>query len=1043
VKHSGSNPINQSRTSPIRTMGIVLSALSLTVALILLNSPMSVQAQGAVQLRLLQSDSDRIVLELEVSNYTVQSQKTDGKNYSIVTASGLDVAGLPGAPQLPIKGTMVGLPPGAQASLQILADDSRREILAAPVLSAPTGKGQYNPQTGAVINVAQSITPDSKIYTANQFYPSDTARVASVSNWRSQHVALVEFHPFQYNPVTQQLVFHNRIRIQINLTYPRGKTAAALGGTVNEGSFESVFQQNLLNYTSALDWRAPTNVPATSSRQPSVYSGGPWYKIGVNADGIYKITCTQLANAGINLGALDITTLKILKQGTELAINVAGSNWSICDSTKYLEFFGQAPNSKYTNTNIYWLTFGGVAGKRMGQRVGSGVNPINTYTDTLHLEQNKFYVSTTPLAENADHWFWTILFMSGLGSTDSADYPFQLNDPVTGGFSATLQAAFSGYDGIHHLQIAVNGNPIVASANWSGRNVYTATTTFPASYLNAGTNTLTVTGINDFNSYIDAIYVNSFDLNYQRAFTTTNDTLRLRQVDAGSWQFQANGFTNPQIEMYDITDPFSVTQVTTSTVSAGAFYTLQVSDVTTTPHQYLALTSAQVQSPASFVADISSDLHGTNGADYIIIAYHDFITTVLCPTPADYSLACLKKHRESVAGGGYRVKIVDVQDVYDEFSDGLVDAQAIRDFLQFTYNNWQSPKPSFVLLVGDGHFDFKGYCITPGNCPRITTPPNTVFIPPYMRMVDPWGGETDSDNRYVSFNDATGDTFPNMMIGRFPVNSTAEVDAMVAKTLANEPSSLSGAWRSVFTFVTDKAYIPNSNPPPAWIPEPAGPFWSLSDEVAGNSQYIHSGWTAERIYYNPCPSNFTSDGVSYPCNLSYPSYSDINVAHSAILSAINSGRLIVNYIGHGADVAWNSDNGTSLFQKTDVGTLTNSGKYPVFLDMTCLTGYFVYPGNASLEEVNVRTAGKGALASWSPTGQGLAQGHDFLDRGFFEALAQHGAGQLGVLTMAGQSYLWVNAGGGHRDLIDTFVVLGDPAARLQVINYSFLPFVRK
>jgi hypothetical protein len=148
----------------------------------------------------------------------------------------------------------------------------------------------------------------------------------------------------------------------------------------------------------------------------------------------------------------------------------------------------------------------------------------------------------------------------------------------------------------------------------------------------------------------------------------------------------------------------------------------------------------------AFLDQPSDLIHPANGADYLIITHQDFYTAVQ-PLANDR------------ASRGLRVKMVKVQDVYDEFNFGLLDPQAIRDFLAYAYHNWQPPAPTFVLLVGDGTFDPLNYL---GDL-------RPEFIPPYLADVDYWIGETAADNRYVS---VSGDDFlPDMALGRLPVNT--------------------------------------------------------------------------------------------------------------------------------------------------------------------------------------------------------------------------------------------------------------------------------
>jgi hypothetical protein len=89
--------------------------------------------------------------------------------------------------------------------------------------------------------------------------------------------------------------------------------------------------------------------------------------------------------------------------------------------------------------------------------------------------------------------------------------------------------------------------------------------------------------------------------------------------------------------------------------------------------------------------------------------------------------------------------------------------------------------------------------------------------------------------------------------------------------------------------------------------------------------------------------------------------------------------------------------------------------------------------------VVTRAEGKGAVASWSPTGLGVVSGHDCLDRGFFQALFQDGLLTLGQATTAGKLNLL--ASGSNLDLLDTYLLFGDPALHIpgRPTYRSFIP----
>ena len=104
------------------------------------------------------------------------------------------------------------------------------------------------------------------------------------------------------------------------------------------------------------------------------------------------------------------------------------------------------------------------------------------------------------------------------------------------------------------------------------------------------------------------------------------------------------------------------------------------------------------------------------------------------------------------------------------------------------------------------------------------------------------------------------------------------------------------------------------------------------------------------------------------------------------------------------------------------------------LPMTCYDGYHIFPQSNldSMGERIVRATGRGAVASWSPTGLGVATAHDFLDQGFLDALFKDGLRRVGEATTAGKLNLWAAAG--NHDLLDTYILFGDPALRVNALD---------
>ena len=95
---------------------------------------------------------------------------------------------------------------------------------------------------------------------------------------------------------------------------------------------------------------------------------------------------------------LDPRTFKLLNQGVEIPLYVFGEQDGFLIPEDYLLFYGQKINTKFTNTNIYWLSWGSANGLRMSTQDGSvhdATSPI-IFQDYLHLEENDLYISEFP-----------------------------------------------------------------------------------------------------------------------------------------------------------------------------------------------------------------------------------------------------------------------------------------------------------------------------------------------------------------------------------------------------------------------------------------------------------------------------------------------------------------------------------------------------------------------------------------------------------------------------------------------------------------------
>jgi hypothetical protein len=123
-------------------------------------------------------------------------------------------------------------------------------------------------------------------------------------------------------------------------------------------------------------------------------------------------------------------------------------------------------------------------------------------------------------------------------------------------------------------------------------------------------------------------------------------------------------------------------------------------------------------------------------------------------------------------------------------------------------------------------------------------------------------------------------------------------------------------------------------------------------------------------------------------------------ANQAAINAINAGVGLMLYNGHSNH--WNyakleDRSGTAvapLMSISDAPSLANGEKLFVGLSMTCLTSQFAMPAvTGTLDELFVRSATGGAVATWGPSGQSVAHGHELLAKGLCEQVAQFSAQQ--------------------------------------------------
>ena len=256
--------------------------------------------------------------------------------------------------------------------------------------------------------------------------------------------------------------------------------------------------------------------------------------------------------------------------------------------------------------------------------------------------------------------------------------------------------------------------------------------------------------------------------------------------------------------------------------------------------------------PDSIVQNIPSDLRNlSNGADYIIITHKDFIPAA--QRLADYRSSNL----QGVATP--RIKVVDVDQIYNEFSYGLMNPLALNSFAKYAYESWQSPAPQYIALMGDMSYDYRK--IFP------TSRPNFIPSPSYHATIY---GQAPSDNAIVTVSG--NDIIPDIALGRISCETMEEADILVDKII-NYPADANKDWKQNVLLVSS----------------------GLSAEDENQFKFNDRNILLENSYLKPNGIKATKI-FRYP---NKPEYLPFQGEGPDIRREIDNGAVIVNYYGHG------------------------------------------------------------------------------------------------------------------------------------------------
>ena len=978
----------------------------LVIALLAATAP---TAMGAGPIELVECDDSGITLRYDVPEARIEHGSGTAVGYSDVKVPGTSLTGVEGAPALPFVSVRVAVPDCERIEVSVLATGSRTER-GVRVTPSPTA---IRVGDGELSNYGYEEGPD---YESPGLWPSEPVALFGPSWIGTQRVATIEFYPCQAAPAEETLVLHEALEVRLSfIGLRRGMQVRS-----DRQRRETMLRSTLLNYEEGRAWRVrPSTAPARPSGDYFTTSAN-WVKLVVRERGMHRVSPQDLEDLGVDPGAIDPSTIRVLSGGglpvpwdvtedradwmDECTILVEGEGDGTLDPGDGIVFYGLPVDgwadelgaddslelyheNPFANDNVYWLTWeapgtpSGFAGEplRMEDYAPSVTSPstFGDYRARAHFER-----SVKEIQGRGDGWFW---YEMKLARPEEWYQHVELDHVVTDSTGLLRVQARGNSDRAdlldHHAIFSLNGDEAI-EGEWSAYTQFRGEAGGLA--INDGANTFAAfvprEGLGSDEP--DYVLIDWFDIEYWRELRADADQLLFGNSGrTGAVEFSVEGFTNDDLTVFRIRDRNVVDVVQGAEVSGGS---VVFSDNVVDTATYAAVAAGGYLSPASVESDDFGDLRSTSGADYIMIVHDDFYDEA----------ARLRSHRESEVGGSFDVRLVRVSDVYDEFSWGLVDPAAIRDYLKYAHDSEPLP-PTHALLIGDASSDYRHYL--PSSVPS--------FIPAaYSTSILHWPQES----WYVAF---TSTSFYDMALalGRLSARSSSELGGMIDKIERYEAQPVPGLWKNTAMIIADDEYKADSPDPSAW----------------DCCEYFHTR-DADSLSRLILPKPIDRLKI-YLMEYDHDSAGQKPEARDDILEAWNEGVLLVNYVGHGSEILMAHE---YVFLYDDIARLSNIDALPLYFASSCRLNKFDRRDSDSLGELLVKSRAGGAIGSIGSTRDSGATANTRLNGWFYHHMFGGQTENTRAVMDIGTAFQCAFSSGYDWNNNTKFCLIGDPAVTL-------------
>lgn len=981
---------------PRKSVPWILMVLGLLVVL------PAARSAAAAPLRVVSSDDRGVVLRLETAlpSWTPLADEGPWRDYALVSVDGFVPAGAPGAPAVPSLGRWLAVPPGHLAEV-VLTDAVWRPLdgrLIAPVpvpVRRPGPDGEdilaeervlpgEAPRTGvAVLGEAERLAH------VREDARSGPVTLGGIDVWRGHRVAPLTVRPLDVDAAgrARRILASATVRVVFRPDPDADGKAAAAGPSDNR------FASLLLNGDRLDVW--PTERPRAVGPVKRTAKRGtllrPELRLPVTRTGLQRIDAADLDLAGLmDLDGVDERHIRVYQrrydpdgpgiyEEIEVPIHMLGEGdgfagddafvfWGlrVRDDVAFSDDQGAHPDAgdphetynpavadPVNSGNIYYLAAAepdaGESWARMETIAlpAAGGTDVASYRRTDYREEDTYHCYQ-PLDAEVDRNHWNSQLDGTVSRTLGAASPLpgrsdvQLRVGLVGLGTTNRTYAMALNDGVSH--------PVgtLASVTIAGRTYDSLLSgdTIQSDWLadaslevrNSGTPTRMLG------------WLDWFEISYEAAYRAVDDALDFHLGDgAGLRRVQVGGFGGADLALFDVSDPRApkaVELTAANVVDAGdGTWTLVIAAEQAGPglRRFQALRGDLDLALPNFsyfkvseVAYADDPTAAAGSPDVLVIAHPDF--RAQAERWIDY--------RQSRSREPLEFHLVDVHQLFDWFSGGLKNPQAIKRLAGYAGTRWGTWA---VQIFGDGSENVRA--LNAGAEARDWVPSrwHVWTQSGYQNEVLP------SDNWFVT--PAAGSDYPDdtylpaeMIIARFPCNSAAEAAVMVDKVIAFENAANGEAWKGRLAVVSDDAWSEGYQGTGSLQSYRSNEetFESSQDALAVRWETLGCGaddWCADAGGLSAARLHLGDilDPLSPPVNEQRSLYEMWDLVEQHVLSGffaqMNQGAMMLHYQGHANDYQMAHEriffdteiNG----ERSDVDQISNSGRPWIFVGLGC------------------------------------------------------------------------------------------------------------